>query len=249
VWLPAGSDQPVVWQLPDALQIQTGDHGAYDVSALWGLYLLDHKGPQVFLHTLTRTLGIDVSQVLLENREVRSFPPLSILVWQSLMNRSTTTFSLPERIDLAWSLRSSGTVQSVQPPEGSLMPVGGQNALGIDVSTFDPWVEQTFPHDDIAKERFLVAIVNATNTKRAGSITGRLLSLLGMTVLSVGDDPMLQSTGSLTASTSQVAQSQTAKVLSRVTGLSVVVDAEKAKEKRADLVVVLGDQAVSRLIP
>lgn len=240
-----------VVNIPDQTIVETSVYGSYPISALYGLYALDHKPVDVFLRTIIRTFGVDVGALIISssNKAVTAQSLPSIL-WQTVKNQNQTSLSFTDRFTLWWNI-SHQSIQDVPIPSEVIMI---QHVLSKEVvipvlPDFDSWIVKTFPHNDIEKEALTIAIVNASGTQRLASIAGREFLNMGMNVLSIGDLSPLIERGKLIVASNTIGNSHTAALVQKITGLSATVDSYQAQQGRADIVVFLGKQEVLNISP
>ncbi len=238
VWIDPSAKEMSLFSIPGNVSVHTTQSGAYTLTALYGLYALDHETPDQFLKAFVRNVRIDVPFLIV--REGKKAPTVGTLrgfLLSTLFDTNGTyAFPFADRFAVFW-YALFGSARSVSLPFPQSVATSDQ---GLDDINYDKFVEKNFQDTGVKQEGLSVAIVNASQQRGLASTMGRLFSVLGLNILSISDTPNLQDQGSIVVSSGKLVGSSTVVMLTRFVGSKVKVAPEIVSEYRSDIVVFLG---------
>lgn len=233
VSLDKSSGSATVVSLPSDLQIfeVVPNYGAYPISAVYKLGQLDNRGGQVLSWTVGELLGVPVDGYL-----VKSGSKLGPdLVWASASN-----LNFLDRVRFAfefWRVRFDKTNKvDLGKMAEPLVLADGATGRAVEKTALDSFLAGDFVEANLRNEGLRVEVVNSTPTSGLGQRAARVLTNIGVEVISVGS-----STDFLPNCEVWVRKkdqgTQTVKRLTNIFSCKVVV---KEELDRADVSLVLG---------
>lgn len=233
----------------------THGYGTYSLAAFWRLGEIDKKDGTVLAESISETLGIPIDGYIGPKTGLFDYHNDALVTTKatfSLGKRYRTNIPFKKFIDLAWLLNFSRpgrvntydfTRNSSAVAQESVLP-DGSSVRTLDPERVDGQLKTVFEDEQIRRESVTVAVYNTTEMPSLGGRVGRLLTNLGVSVVTVGNDTpeidMCTLTGSDTA-----LKSKSAQVIVSVLGCKGVV----GEVSRADLILHIGNTYAKRFIP
>jgi len=237
----------------------THGYGTYSLAAFWRLGEIDKKDGTVLGESVSEALGIPIdgyigpktgkfaygNDALTTTKAIFSFP-------NSIWGRYRTNIPLGKFITLAWLLNFSRparvnmydfTQNSSAVAQESVLPDGSSVRI-LDPQRLDAQLKTVFEDAPIRRESVTVAIYNTTTMPSLGGRVGRLLTNLGVSVVTVGNDTPEIDTCTLTGSDTAL-KSKSAEVIVTIFGCTRVV----GDTSRADLIIRTGRTYAKRFLP
>jgi hypothetical protein len=232
----------------------THGYGTYSLSAFWRLGQIDNKDGTVLAESVSEALGIPIdgyigakngdsitqsvfslgNSIGFLSGAYRTNIPLSTFV--SLSWR--LNFSKPDRVNtFDFTQNTSAIAQDNQLPDGSTQYV-------MDPERVDAELANVFEDDAVRQEPITAAVYNTTAMPSLGNRVGRLLTNLGVSVVTVGNDAPQVNTCTLTGSATAL-KSKSAGLILAVLGCKPIVGATT----RADLLLRVGSSYAKRFVP
>ncbi|MCL4390563.1 MAG: LCP family protein [Patescibacteria group bacterium] len=149
-------------------------YGPFEVGKIYAVGQLDRRGGETVAATVSDYLGVPVDGYVLGNDALRASPSDLNLMDRArvLLAMFTTRADKVNVVNLA-SLASP------------LVLVDGSQATSIDQDALDNALSGLFVEDRIRTENLRVAVINSTNVTGLGNRAARLLSNIGVSVVSV----------------------------------------------------------------
>lgn len=199
-----GTNSLVIVSVPADVWIEaTRGYGRYSLAALWKLGRIDQKSGSLLSESLSETLKIPVSMYIGRNTddllsfdnglsELRSVFTFSH-IGDFLMNKYTTNMDFIDFARFAvfstWVSDSDVTeIALTRPPAISRDQLAdGTRISYINPDALDTVIDGAFELEAVRKERIAVAILNATTVPGLGEGLAKMLSRMGILVVSVGN--------------------------------------------------------------
>lgn len=207
----------------------TRGYGTYSLESLWKLDRLDHHKGQLVKESVEETLGIPVQYYIIRPSDVPATASAmdtlrSILSYGNLFQvaRKGVETDIPVSAFSAFVFAardvSFGDVKTLEIPKTSvLVPqnrADGSEQIIFDVQRFDAIIGTLFELLPIRNERLTVTVSNTTGVPALGTRASRLLSHLGVLVVSVGNETPLLDQCELRGK-AEALQSETANLILR----------------------------------
>lgn len=179
----------VVIVLPNDLYISRLAHGygAYQVSKIYEVGELDHRGGEVFSSTLSQYLGIPVDGFIHTKRNPENLKAFFTSPEFFLNDRSN--LSLIDRIKIIATINELRfdriEIFNLQDRAEKIILADGLKARSIDSLDLDHLLGGSFVEKRLEDENLRVLILNSTKTAGLGNRVARLLSNIGMNVVNV----------------------------------------------------------------
>lgn len=247
IWIDPGLKEMSLLSIPGNLHVHTKQSGAYTLTALYGLYALDHETPAQFLKTFVRNVRIDSSFLVIgEGKKAPTSGTLRSFLLSTIFDtRGTYAFSFADRFALFW-YALFGNARSVPLSFPQVVTTSEQ---GLDDLAYDTFVQKNFQNTKVKQEGLALSVVNASSQSRLASTVGRLFTVLGLNILSVSDTPNGRDEGVIVVRDGKLMSSSTVQMLMRYIGSDVKVSPETATEYRSDIVVFLGKKEATEFTP
>ncbi|MCX6791932.1 MAG: LytR C-terminal domain-containing protein [Candidatus Gottesmanbacteria bacterium] len=246
----------------DILAEGTHGYGTYSLAAFWRLGEIDKKDGTVLAESMSEALGIPVdgyigprtgeftygTDALVAAKSTFSFKN----VFGILGGTYRTNIPLGVFINLAWRLNFSRpdrvsaydfTQNSATVAGNSVLPDGSTVQI-LDPQRLDAQLNTVFEDETVRRESVTVAIYNTTSMPSLGNRVGRLLTNLGVSVVTVGNDTPEVDTCTVAGSDTAL-KSKSANVIVSVLGCKRVV----GDTNRADLIIRIGKTYAKRFLP
>lgn len=181
----------------------TRGYGTYTLESLWKLDRLDHHKGQLVKESVEETLGIPIQFYIVHPKAI-SGTATATEILQSIMSfgnlfrvaRQGVETDLPVSVLSAFVIAardvSFGDVKGLEIPKTSvLVPqdrADGSEQIIFDVQRFDAIIGTLFELVAIRNERLTVTVSNTTGVPALGTRASRLLSHIGVLVVSVGNE-------------------------------------------------------------
>lgn len=233
----------------------THGYGTYSLAAFWKLGEIDKKDGTVLAETVSEAFGIPVTGYIGPKTglfEYRDTAFATVKAVFSLGGRYRTNIPFKKFIDLAWFLNFSRparvntydfTRNSSAVAQESVLPDGSSVRI-LDPQRLDAQLKTVFEDALIRRESVTVAIYNTTSMPSLGGRVGRLLTNLGVSVVTVGNDTPEIDTCTLTGSDTAL-KSKSAEVILSILGCKP----ETGDTSRADLILKIGRAYAKRFRP
>lgn len=186
--LTNGSGATVVY-LPASLYISDVAHGygQYELSKVYQVGELDHRGGEVFSDTLTKFLGVPVDAYVQSNRQFTDLK--SYFVSPDFIFGGGSNLSLLEKIKIVREMSGLRFDKideiNFKQSAGKVTLPDGSSALSIDPKDADKLTAEAFTEERVQSEKLRVGVVNDTSVSGLGNSAGRILANVGMTVVSL----------------------------------------------------------------
>lgn len=261
-WSAADRTLTLVLLPSDIAAEGTHGYGTYSLAAFWRLGEIDKKDGTVLSESMSEALGIPVDGYIgpktgeFTHSDVGLGP---VKVTFSLKNvialmagAYRTNIPLGKFIELAWLLNfsrparvkmydfthnMSAVAQDLVLPDGSTERI-------LDPQRMDAQLKTVFEDESVRRESVTVAVYNTTDMPSLGNRVGRLLTNVGVSVVTVGNDTPQVDTCTMTGA-DQVLKSKSAQVIIAVLGCKRVV----GDVSRADMVIRIGKTYAKRFSP
>lgn len=228
----------------------THGYGTYSLAAFWRLGQIDKKDGTVLAESVSEALGIPIDGYIgMKNGSSLS---QSVFSFQNIFCAYRTNIPLTKFIAWSWFLsvkrpsrvntydftnNPSAIAQDEQLPDGSTQYV-------MDPERVDAELANVFEDDAVRQEPVTAAVYNTTDMPSLGNRVGRLLTNLGVSVVTVGNDTPEVNTCTLTGSTAAL-KSKSGQLITAVLGCKQILK----KENRADLILRVGAFYAKRFVP
>lgn len=261
-WNPSDRQLTLISFPSDVAAQGTHGYGIYSLAAFWRLGEIDKKDGTVLSESLSEALGIPVTgyigpktglftardTVLATTKATFSLRNL----FGSIGVGYRTNIPLRQFIGLAWMLNFSRpdrvntydfTHKLAAVSQDSVLPDGSILRL-VDPQRLDAQLDTVFEDESIRRESVTVAVYNTTVMPSLGDRVGRLLTNLGVSVVTVGNDTPSVDRCTVTGGKTAL-KSKSALVIVSVLGCTGV----EAETTRADLVIRIGESYAKRFLP
>lgn len=194
----AAREQVVVVDIPDSVVIEgTRGYGKYPLLSLLKLDTIDHHGGKVFTESLSDALGlplVGMTQISQSNPTEESVELLRhVFSWKSLLDigahHSVSWSTWASWVLAARSLKADQveTVHAKQALADQSQPDGSIVSI-LDAQRFDYLYGSLFTDTRMRTEGITVSVYNTTGVPTIGQRAARILSQLGVSVVTVGND-------------------------------------------------------------
>lgn len=240
----------------------THGYGTYSLAAFWRLGEIDKKDGTVLAESVSEALGIPVTGYIGPKNglfESRDTPLVTVKAAFAIKNvlgvlgsGYRTNIPLGKFISLSWFLNFSGparvntydfTQNSPAVAQESVLPDGSSVRI-LDPERVDGQLKTVFEDAPIRRESVTVAVYNTTTMPSLGNRVGRLLTNVGVSVVTVGNDTPEVDTCTVVGSDTAL-KSKSANVIVSVLGCTRVV----GDTNRADLIIRIGKTYAKRFLP
>lgn len=247
---------------PSLVTEGTHGYGAYSLSAFWRLGQIDKKDGSVLSESMTEALGVPVGGYIGEKKgTITGESALSIAkstfsfgnMFSFLTGRYLTNISLRQFYKVAWMLHGAGvprmkdidfTSRPMSVGEEQELP-DGSHQLVLSKTRLDNALKSVFEDTSVRREGVTVAVYNTTGVESLGDRIARLLTNIGVSVVTVGNErPEVSSC--LLKGTRESLESATAQVITQALPCTPQVVTSPG---RADLVVLVGRDYAGRFVP
>jgi hypothetical protein len=240
----------------------THGYGTYSLAAFWRLGEIDKKDGTVLSESMSEALGIPVdgyigpktgefskaTDALTAAKSTFSFRN----VFGFLGGVFRTNIPFAKFISLAWRLNFSRpdrvntydfTKNSEAVSVESVLPDSSTVQI-LDPQRMDAQLNSVFEDETVRRESVTVAVYNTTNMLSLGERVGRLLTNLGVSVVTVGNDTP-EVDACVMQGSDKALKSKSAQVIVAVLGCKPVV----GETTRADLIIRIGKIYAKRFLP
>lgn len=237
----------------------THGYGTYSLAAFWRLGEIDKKDGTVLAESVSEALGIPVTgyvgpktgafvydrDALTTVKKIFSFP-------NSIPGRFRTNIPFRKYIAWSWLLNFSrpdrvNTYDFTKNPdaigEDSVLADGSIVRI-LDSQRIDAALNTLFEDEAVRRESVTVAVYNTTDMPSLGSRVGRLLTNLGVSVVTVGNDSP-QTDVCVLQGSEDALKSKSARVIVSILGCTEVA----GEVSRADLLLHVGANTAKRFRP
>lgn len=219
--------------VPADTQIEAvSGYGQYSLESLWKLGAIDKKDGDILAESIQELLGIPVQWYIGPSKEnniwtvsdpqalvSHVFSLQGLVRYISSSYRTNMPFLRMVRLKVALNgvagnqykrivLVPDNAITMKEQPDGTTMPT-------VDLSRLDVLLGNMFENEKIRKDAESVAIYNTTSMSSLGSRVGRMLSKLGVFVVSIGNNPVGLSQCELEGS-SEALNRETAKMIDAI---------------------------------
>lgn len=261
-WSEADRTLTLITLPSDVAAEGTHGYGTYSLAAFWRLGEIDKKDGTVLSESMSEALGIPVDGYIGPKIGEFTYGDNSLAAVKSIFSlkhvvgfiggRYRTNIPFKKFIDLAWRLNfsrpdrvnnydfihnMSAVAQDSVLPDGSIVRI-------LDPQRLDAQLNTVFEDESVRRESVTVAVYNTTNMPSLGNRVGRLLTNVGVSVVTVGNDTPEADTCTV-AGSDQALKSKSANVIVAVLGCKRVV----GDTSRADLIIRIGKTYAKRFIP
>jgi LytR cell envelope-related transcriptional attenuator len=245
----------------DILAEGTHGYGNYSLAAFWRLGEIDKKDGTVLAESMSEALGIPVTGYIgPRSGMVMSGDTLSAVkstfstknIFGLLGGMYRTNIPLRTFITLAWRLNFSRpdrvntydfTGNSSAVAVDSILPDGSTVQI-LDPQRLDAKLRSVFEDETVRRESVTVAVYNTTGMPSLGNRVGRLLTNIGVSVVTVGNDTPEIDTCTVGGRDSAL-KSKSAEVIIAVLGCKAIA----GDSSRADLIIRIGKTYEKRFLP
>lgn len=245
----------------DIMAEGTHGYGTYSLTAFWRLGEIDKKDGTVLAESMSESLGIPVDGYIgPRSGEFTGTDALNTAkstfslrnIFGLLGGRFRTNISFGKFIALAWYLNVSRpdrvntydfSRDSSEVAADSVLPDGSSVKI-LDPQRVDAKLNTVFEDESVRRESVTVAVYNTTSMPSLGNRVGRLLSNLGVSVVTVGNDTPEVDSCSMQGNSAALT-SKSAKIIEAVLGCTGTV----VGETRADIVIRIGKSSAKRFLP
>lgn len=232
---------------PDDALVRTPKAGRYPISALFGLYSLDHEPTSTFIRTLSRATRIDVHAFLMtQTHDVTGANVASTVRESLLMGKMSGSLSFYDRFALASYLFSHPIidVQDIGKEVASDDPHEVLESL-----SYDHYIADAIHYPTIEQEGVTIALINVSGVSRLAATAARLFGVFGCSVLSLTDSTPTIEKSQILVSREQLKSTQTLALLARYIDADIRVDPTRTAQERSDVVILLGINASADFTP
>ncbi|KKW10763.1 MAG: hypothetical protein UY48_C0015G0002 [Candidatus Gottesmanbacteria bacterium GW2011_GWB1_49_7] len=241
----------------------THGYGTYSLEAFWRLGEIDKKDGTVLAESVSEALGLPIDGYIgpksgLATHEADAltfakqiFSPRNVVSYVGGQYR--TNISLRSFVGLTWMLQVTKS-ERVIPQDFSRQPgavaedrilADGSHQWTLDAQALDTRLKGVFEDERVRREGVTVAVYNTTDMPSLGERAARLLTHIGVSVVSVGNDAPEVSACTVSG-TKQTLTTVSAQVLESILGC---VPIEVTEADRADLIVWIGKAYAKRFVP
>lgn len=239
----------------------THGYGTYSLAAFWRLGEIDKKDGTVLAESMSETLGIPVTGYIgpktgefISNEALTAAKSIFSLknIFGFLGGIYRTNIPFNKFIGLAWLLNFSRsdrvntydfTRNTVTVAQNSALP-DGSSVWILDPQRLDAQLRTLFEDESVRRESVTVAIYNTTSMPSLGNRAGRLLTNVGVSVVTVGNDTPEIDTCTVTGS-EKAMKSKSAQVIIAIFGCKPAA----GDTNRADLIIRIGKTYAKRFVP
>lgn len=240
----------------------THGYGTYSLAAFWRLGEIEKKDGTVLAESVSEAFGVPVDGYIGPKNGPFDYSDSSLATAKAAFSmknvigviggRYRTNIPLEKFISLAWLLNfsrpdrvklydftsnTSSVAQDLVLPDGSTLRL-------LDPQRVDSQLKTIFEDESVRRESVTVAVYNTTDMPSLGNRVGRLLTNIGVSVVTVGNDTPEVDTCTITGS-DQALKSKSAQVIIIVLGCKRVI----GDVSRADLVIRIGKTYAKRFVP
>jgi hypothetical protein len=246
----------------DMLAEGTHGYGTYSLTAFWRLGEIDKKDGTVLAESVSEALGIPVDGYTGPKKGSFGYRDTSLATTKTSFSLKNifgflggvyrTNIPFHTFIELSWLLNFSRpdhvntydfTQNTAAVAQKSILPDGSTVRI-LDPQRLDSQLKSVFEIESARRESITVAVYNTTDMPSLGNRVGRLLTNLGVSVVTVGNDTpevnMCEVAGS-----DRALKSKSADVVVAVFGCKRVA----GEGTRADLVIRIGKSYAKRFVP
>ena len=257
-WSKSDGSFTVVSVPSDTVIDSVHGHGNYSLSSLWKLGFIDREGGSLLTQSLSDALGVPIDAFVGETKNELTPIKNAITTGRRLfsimhlpafiLGHYQTNMSATSFIPLALSLGGvrSDAVSFVDLGSKSISTVqiepDGTKQHIVDVTNLDLATKGLFEDEKIRKEGISVTVYNTTNVPSLGNRAARLLTNIGVLVISVGNDEPAVNDCKLSGS-QQALMSYTARVVTEMFHCRAL----PSPNDQTDLTLRLGNQYAKKL--
>ncbi len=237
----------------------THGYGTYSLAAFWRLGEIDKKDGTVLAESISEALGIPVNGYIgpktgafIYEHDARTTIKKIFSFLNSIGGRYRTNVPFGKFISLAWLLNFSRpdrvnvfnfTHNTTAVARDSVLPDGSTVRI-LDPQRVDSQLKTVFEDESVRRESVTVAVYNTTDMTSLGNRVGRLLTNVGVSVVTVGNETPEIDACTVTGS-DEVLKSKSAQVVVAVLGCKSVI----GDTSRADLIIRIGKTYAKRFMP
>lgn len=194
----ATKNHVVVVDVPAATQIEgTHGYGLYPIESLYSLDDIDGRQGVVYLDSISDAFGLPITGFVRRHQSMDGAGSIdlvrSVFSWRSLFQfraRQGISFdtwvsyvlaALSLKTDAVELVSADGAIVSQDRPDGSIARV-------LDPQRFDFLFGKLFVDSSIRQEGITVAVYNTTAVSTIGQRAARILTTMGVSVITVGND-------------------------------------------------------------
>ena len=253
-WNPADRTLTLITLPSDIAAEGTHGYGIYSLAAFWRLGEIDKKDGTVLAETLSEALGVPIDGYIGPKTGGNISQSVFLIknICGFLGGAYRTNIPLNTFISLAWMLNvqrphrvntydftrnPSDIAQNAVLPDGSTMRI-------LDPQRLDSQLKSVFEDESLRRESVTVAVYNTTDMPSLGNRVGRLLTNLGVSVVTVGNDTPEVNACTVTGADAAL-KSKSADVIVAVLGCQRSV----GQVSRADLIIRTGASYAKRFLP
>ena len=253
-WSPADRILTLISFPSDIAAEGTHGYGTYSLSAFWRLGEIDKKDGTVLSESLSEALGVPIDGYIgskTGKNISQSVFSIKNIFW-FLRGVYRTNISFRTFIRLAWSLDMSRpnrvklydfTQNPAEVAQDSVLADGSTVRI-LDPQRLDAQLNTIFEDEAVRRESVTVAVYNTTGMPSLGNRIGRLLTNLGVSVVTVGNDTPEVDICTVSGN-DKALKSKSADVIGAVLGCKPVV----GETTRADLIIRIGKTYEKRFLP
>ncbi len=260
-WSPVDNVLTLISFPSDMLAEGTHGYGIYSLAAFWRLGEIDKKDGTVLAESMSEALGIPVdgyigpqSGVITGTDALETAKSAFSLknIFGFLGGRFRTNIPLGKFISFAWRLNFSRpdrvntydfTHNIAAVAVDSVLPDGTTVQI-LDPQRLDSQLNTVFEDETARRESVTVAVYNTTDMPSLGNRVGRLLTNLGVSVVTVGNDTPEVDACTIVGDT-EALKSKSAQIIEAVLGCKSIA----GEGIRADLVIRIGESYAKRFLP
>lgn len=236
-----GRDALVV-RFPDGLYMPTVTHGygQYEISKIYAVGELDRRGGEVLQTTVGDFLGVPVDGYVRLSKTADMSNLKSALLSTDFIFKDKGNLDLTSRLKLAYELLGLrfDKVRTINLGDfaETLVLADGSSAQAVDPERIDDILKNQFLESKLDQENLRVAVVNSTPVTGLGNRAARVLTNIGVSIVSVDStEPTISSCRMTVAD-----KFKTAQTVVRIKDQFLCHSESMVSSGKADVVVVLG---------
>lgn len=221
----AAKNQVTILDVPQEVMIDaTGGYGSYRLGSLFTLDHLEHKHGILYTSSISDAIGLPVSWYIDPGYAVGQISGVDVVrsifslknVWRALTHQMDTSMPIPTWMSFmfAASALSSDSVTVVAAGNAFVDTILPDTSVvkKLDPSRLDYLIDNAFMDTGLRAEGLTIGVYNTTGVPSVGERAARVMSHLGLQLVSVGNAAKEQTTCTVSGS-SQVLSSKTAQFI------------------------------------
>ncbi len=248
VWMDPQNNSVRTLSLPDDLEVSSQTFGTYPVSSLYDYYELEQRDVQALLDYLSIFFRIDLSEYTVGSAKENSKADLKKNAVEAILHPQKTSLSLLKRLTVFSYLKFSHYSYQEEQLDDFVLP-SDHNGKRLDIAKYQQWAVKRFSPSDQNFGEYSLAVLNASTRAGVATQLSTIVEGFGYQVIAVNESLVKENSGSIFISSKVEKTANAVLFLERLLGTQVIVDDTKTSEKRADIVILLGEEQAKTLIP